>query len=136
MKLLVREIDNLNAAMLERERAADSSLMKFYDEFKRLKLTIAPSALLYINAEGNYVKIHYLENGRVRDYLLRSSMKNLEEIAGRHGLVRCHRSYYINPKHVKLLSRGKEQIVAEMQEDGVQKIPVSPQYYQRLSDML
>ena len=66
MMLLVREIDNLNAAMLERERAADSSLMKFYDEFKRLKLTIAPSALLYINAEGNYVKIHYLENGRVR----------------------------------------------------------------------
>ena len=111
--------------------------MKFYDEHKRLKLSIDPSAVLYINAEANYVKIHYLENERVREFMLRNSMKSLEEIATRHGLVRCHRSYYVNPRHIKVLSRNKEGvIIAEMIEDGLRQIPVSKQYYSYLSELL
>lgn len=134
--LLVREIDNLSAAMLARQQAAENSLAKFYDDSRRLRLTIDPSALLYISADGNYVKINYAENGKVREYLLRNSMKSLEELAARHGLVRCHRSYYINPKHVKLLSRKKDVITAEMKEEGVRPIPVSQQYYNVLAELL
>lgn len=134
---LAAEIGSRNAALQLRDSPQEASLVKFYDEYKRLKLSIDPSAILYINAEANYVKIHYLENERVREFLLRNSMKSLETLADRHGLVRCHRSYYVNPRHIKVLSRNKEGvIIAEMIEDSLMRIPVSKQYYAHLSELL
>lgn len=135
--LLAREIDMRNAELQSRESASDASLVKFFDENNRLKLSIDPSAVLYVSAEANYVKIHYLENDKVREFLLRNSMKSLEDVAQKHGLVRCHRSYYVNPRHIKVLSRNKEGvIIAEMIEDGLRRIPVSKQYYAHLSELL
>lgn len=131
--VLLRAIINSSADA----RAVDDSLVKFYDEHKRLKLTIDPSAIIYINAEGNYVRIHYLENERPREFMLRNSMRSLEDNAARHGLARCHRSYYVNPRHVKVLRKDKEGvIVAEFLQEGLGTVPVSRQYYSALSDLL
>ena len=107
------------------------------DEHKRLKLTIDPSAVLYVSAEANYINIHYLENDRVKTYQLRNSMKSLETDALKHGFVRCHRSYYVNPRHIKVLSRDKDGVIyTEFIRDGVGHIPVSKQYYDNLAKLL
>ena len=83
------------------------------------------------------MKIHYLENDRAKEFMLRNSMRSLETIAARHGLVRCHRSYYVNPRHIKVLRRAKEgQIQAEFLQEGLSPIPVSRQYYDSLSELL
>lgn len=135
--VLEGEIEGRNALLRSKESGGDPTLVKFYDDHSRLKLSIDPSAVLYISAEANYVKIHYLENDKVREFLLRNSMKSLDAIAAKHGFVRCHRSYYVNPKHIKVLGRNKEGIIiAEMLEDGVRQIPVSKQYYASLSELL
>ena len=90
-----------------------------------------------ISAEINYVNIYYVDNDKVRNYILRSSMKALDEICQDNGLLRCHRSYYINPKHVKVLRKDKDGIVyAELDAKDVMNIPVTKRYYDRLSDML
>lgn len=113
------------------------SLVKFYDEHKRLKLTIAPAAIICIQADANYVIIRYMDNDRVKDFLLRASMKSVEGTVGPHGLVRCHRSYFVNPKYVKLLSRNREGMIsAELLHPGMEAIPVSKQYYKELSELL
>ena len=39
----------------------DTGLVKFYDEHKRLKLTIDGSSVLYISAEFNYISINYIK---------------------------------------------------------------------------
>ena len=75
--------------------------MRFYDDRHNLKIVLVPEAILYITAEENYVNIFYTENGKLRTYVLRSSMKALEELCQENGLVRCHRSYYINPSYVR-----------------------------------
>ena len=96
-----------------------------------------PQNVLYIAAEENYVVIYYNENDRVREYVLRSSMKAIDELCQENGLVRCHRSYYINPAHVKVLRKDKDGIMyAEIDADDVRHIPVSKTYYGRLSEML
>ena len=111
--------------------------MRFYDSQHNLKLVLMPESLLYIAAEENYVTIYYVEREKVREYVLRSSMKALEELCQENGLVRCHRSYYINPTHVKVLRKDKDGIMyAELNADGVRQIPVSKTYYARLSEML
>ena len=111
--------------------------MRFYDNTHHLKIVLIPQMILYIGAEQNYVSIYYTDNGKVREYVLRSSMKAIDELCQDNGLIRCHRSFYINPSHVRVLRKDKEGVMyAELDADDVRDIPVSKTYYNRLSDML
>ena len=44
-----------NEELEEKSASADNSLVRFLDEHKRLKLSIAPSAILYVRSEYKYV---------------------------------------------------------------------------------
>lgn len=111
--------------------------MRFYDDKHNLKIVLMPESILYITAEENYVNIFYSENGKMRNYVLRSSMKALDELCQDNGLIRCHRSYYINPSHVKVLRKEKEGVIyAELDAQEMIHIPVTKRYYDRLSEML
>ena len=119
------------------EVAQDDSLMRFVDSTQRLKLMIAPSAVLYIAANENYVNICYLEGDKLTEYPLRSSMKALEPMMQKNGMVRCQRSYYINPQHIKVLRRDKEGVInAELDTPNAKTVPVSPKYYDALAKWL
>ena len=125
----------------EREKnnapADDDSLIRFVDEFKKLRLMIAQSAVLYIQAEENYVNIHYLDGEKVNNYVLRTSMRSLEDTVSRHGIVRCQRSYYVNPVHVQVLRRAENGLhVADLDVPGQPGIPVSRKYYESLAKWL
>lgn len=93
----------INISLLERSPGTpdDDSLVRFYDHNHQLKFVVAESALLYVAAEENYVRIYYLDNAQVKDYQLRSSMTAIEPVMTKAGLFRCQRSYYINPSHIK-----------------------------------
>jgi Response regulator of the LytR/AlgR family len=137
ISILSRIIINKNADIKEAFRVPEESLLKLYDEHKRLKLTIDPSAIVYVSAEANYINIHFVENDRVKSFILRNSMKSFEEAACNHGIVRCHRSFFANPKHVKVLSRDTEGVISiEFNEAGVSRIPVSKVYYDNLARLL
>lgn len=111
--------------------------MRFYDEKHNLKIVLQPASILYIGADENYVNIYYSENGKVRTYVLRNSMKAIDEICQDHGLLRCHRSYYVNPSHVKVLRKDREGVVyAELDAPEIMHIPVTKTYYARLADLL
>ena len=111
--------------------------MRFYDDRHNLKIALTPDAILYITAEENYANMFYTENDKVRNYVLRSSMKALDELCQDNGLIRCHRSYYVNPLHVKVLRKDKDGIVyAELDASDIMHIPVTKRYYDRLSEML
>ena len=132
--ILVRIIYNKNLDLIAEPSDA---LVKFYDEHKRLKLSIDPAAVICIQADANYVIIRYMDADRVKEYLLRASMKSVENTVTQHGLVRCHRSYFVNPRFVKLLSKNKEgMITAQLLQAEVPSIPVSKQFYKQLSELL
>lgn len=117
--------------------AEDDSLMRFRDQQKQVKLIIASAAVLYIEAKENYVIIKYKDGDMVKEYTLRSSMVALTDLMHKHGLVRCQRSYYINPVHVKAVRKDKEgMITAELTTPNLKPIPVSPRYYDALANLL
>lgn len=119
-----------------RDMEYDNSLLRFYDEHKRLKLSIAPSAILYVKSEFNYVQIHYLDGAKVKTYMLRASMKSLEDI-GSKALTRCQRSYFVNPEHISVLRKDPQGFIfAEMNLPDVEAVPVSKQYYNKLTALL
>ena len=114
-----------------------SNRMRFYDVNRNLKLVAMADTILYIGAEENYINIYYTDNGKVKCYVLRNSMRSVDELCLTNGLVRCHRSFYINPSHVRVLRKDKEGYVsAELDVDDVRDIPVSKTYYNNLAEKL
>ena len=111
--------------------------MRFYDQKHNLKLVLSPDTLLYISSDENYIQISYVENNKLRTFVLRSSMKAVEDMCVENGLVRCHRSYIINPVHVKVLRKEQDGIVyAEFDSPEAQHIPVTKRYYASVSALL
>ncbi len=111
--------------------------MRFYDVNHNLKIVLTPESILYIASDENYVNISYTENGKERIYTLRSSMKAIDELCQDNGLVRCHRSYFVNPSYVKVLRKEKQGFIyAEMESKDMVQIPVSKKYYDRLAELL
>lgn len=121
----------------ETTTADDNSLIRFYDEYKKLRLVIAPEAVIFIKSEDNYVQIHYQDQNRTKKFILRSSMKALEETLSKRGLVRCHRSYFINPAYIKIVHRDNTgTIVAELKQESFESIPISRKYQDAITRLL
>jgi len=115
----------------------DEDLVRFVDSTGRLKLVIAHDVLLYVEAKENYISIHYLEGEKHKEYSLRQSMRGIEDLMEKHGIIRCQRSYFVNPRHVTVLRRDKEGFIqAELDVRNGKSVPVSPKYYEQLSKML
>lgn len=126
------------ALVSSRETVVESdSLIRFRDSQKQVKFMISAAAVLYVEAQENYVLIHYMDGDVVKEYSLRSSMIAIEPLMNKHGLVRCQRSYYINPEHVKVLRKDKEGVItAELNTPHQKAIPVSAKYYSELAEKL
>lgn len=118
------------------ENAHSKEKIKFLDERGNVKLMVAPEVLLYIQSDENYLKICYLEDGNLTFYTLRSSMKKIEELCAKNGLIRCHRSYYVNKAHVKVLQKDKEFTYAVLDVPNAAHIPVSKNYIDQLTAIL
>jgi tetratricopeptide (TPR) repeat protein len=60
------------------------------------EFTINLKNLVYVEAQENYSKIVWTEDDRVKEKLLRVTLKKIEDQVVDHVIVRCHRSYIIN----------------------------------------
>lgn len=90
----VRQLERRGSAGLG-ERKVDSSSSEIIPvEHQRGGATrlLDRSTVLYIQAEGDYVRIH-ADSGR---FLVRTALSDIEERWGEHGFVRVHRSYVAN----------------------------------------
>ena len=125
---------SLLLANIEQEKAVSyhsKTLAAFPDEKGDLKISIALDNLLYIESADNYVTIFYLNKSKQSRFLLRNSLKWLEEnLTNDTPLVRCHRSYIVNMDKVKVLKKIKGGIVLELDIEGIPDIPVSKTYSQ------
>lgn len=106
----------------------ESSPIHFRDSQNNLKLVVAAGMVLYIEAANNYVIICYLKNDKLVKYQLRNKMKDLEDICVQNNLVRCHRSYFINLKRVRVIQKEPDGMYAELEYADAQHIPVSKTY--------
>lgn len=119
---------------IEQDNTADlraKSLIAFTDEKGDLKISIMLENLLYIESSDNYVTIYYLNKLGLSHFLLRNTLKWMEEnLTKETPLVRCHRSYMVNMDKVKIVKKVKGDIVIELDEEGTPDIPVSKTYYE------
>ena len=122
----------------ELERASGTAeepqveMFNFYDERGELKLSVKPEMLYYIEAADNYVQICYTNAGKIEKLMVRNTLKNVEWRFRDKGLVRCHRSYVVNVKNVKLFRRQESEVLLEFGDSRVPSIPVSKGFGDRV----
>lgn len=113
------------------------SHIRFCDANGNQKLVLTLNSILYVAAQENYIRIFYINDDKVVSYILRNTMKKLEEGGLPKQLVRCHRSYFVNTRRVKLLKKEKEGVLfAELDAPQPIKIPVTITYYDTVAQLL
>ena len=119
---------------IKQEKAADigeKRLIAFPDEKGDLKISIMLENILYIESADNYATIYYLNKSGLSHFLLRNSLKWMEEhLTQETPLTRCHRSYIVNMDKVKILKKIRGGIVLELDAEHTPDIPVSKTYYE------
>lgn len=91
---------------------------------------------LCAEANGNYVNISYTGGGKTRKKVLRSTIKQMEEVFDEFPfVVRCHRAFLVNINaidQVKGNSQGYRLLVSGIEEE----IPVSRAYAKQVKDQI
>ena len=117
------------------QNKASKTLIAFPDEKGDLKISVMLENLLYIESADNYATIYYINKSSKSHYMIRNSLKWMEEnLAKETPLVRCHGSYIVNLDKVKILKKEKNGIMLELDAESTPDIPVSKTYYQSFMD--
>ena len=100
-------------------------------------LQINLNDILYVSSDDKYVDIHYLKNVEREKFILRSSLKNIEDqvVNPISPLIRCHRRFLININHFQIIKSVSRRLTLRLknQED---QIPVSNQYVKAIRNLL
>jgi DNA-binding LytR/AlgR family response regulator len=104
------------------------NMIPFYDEKGILKFSVKKENLFYLESAENYVSICYINKDKVSKYLLRDTLKKIEETFAGTDIVRCHRSYMVNFEKVKVIRREKDGLKLGFDNPMVMDIPVSRTY--------
>ncbi|MDH6382895.1 MULTISPECIES: LytTR family transcriptional regulator DNA-binding domain-containing protein [unclassified Parabacteroides] len=112
---------------------ARASVYNFYDEKGELRLSVKKENLLYIESADNYVIIWYLNKEHLTKFMLRNSLRSLEEHFSDTPVRRCHRSYMVNFEQIKVIRRQKDGLFMEFDISGVPDIPISKSYSEKVT---
>jgi hypothetical protein len=113
---------------LQGYQGSPRDMIAFYDDKSVLKFSVKKEYLLYIESAENYISIGYLDKGKLARYMLRDTLKNVEEMFSGTEIIRCHRSYMVNFEKVKIIRKGKDGLKLELEAPLTIDIPVSKTY--------
>ncbi|MBQ3711119.1 MAG: DNA-binding protein [Bacteroidales bacterium] len=111
----------------------DREKITLFGEDGTMKLSISLKNLFYIESDDNYIKVWYSDSaGEVKQYMLRSRLKTVEESFAGSPLVRCHRKYIVNLLRVDMVSREKDGYYVKLDLSSAEPIPVSKTYEEQV----
>lgn len=116
-----------------RSEAEMDALISLMAENEKEYFQVKVKNLLFIKSADNYIEIFYLSSpGQVNKYLLRQSLKTIELLyESEPFLVRCHRSYLVNPVNINSVNKSNGRM--ELNIAGIE-IPVSKKYAVNLAE--
>ncbi|PZX19486.1 LytTr DNA-binding domain-containing protein [Breznakibacter xylanolyticus] len=126
-----RDKDKQLQALTQQPDPTTTNLMvPFKDDKGTLRISLKTNDLLYLQGSDNYVTIYYHTPNKPSKFLLRNTLKKLEDEFSEKSIVRCHRSYMVNIDKVKLVRKDKDGLILELDTTPPIEIPVSKTYMQ------
>lgn len=92
-------------------------------------LTVDPGKLIFCESRQNYVRCCFLQEEQFTEQTIRATLSGLEAQLSEDQLIRCHRSFLVNPEYIKQ-ARGNAQGLRLEIEHTDEVIPVSRAYVQ------
>jgi len=122
------------AELSQGQVSADHSklMIPFADEKGVLRFSVKMDSLLYLEASDNYVNIFYLNQEKVTRFMLRNTLKNLEDLLKGTGIVRNHRSYMVNCAKVKVIRKDNDGLRLNLDLPSAIDLPVSKTYVENV----
>ncbi len=129
-KYQLKEIKDNRQIIMNRET------INFNDEKGVFRLSVRLEDLLYIQSADNYIFIFYLNGKReIVKFMLRNTLKYVEENFSEMQLVRCHRFYVVNLKKVRVMRKGKDGLILELDAIQPTEIPVTKTYSAKIAEL-
>ena len=130
--MLKLQVEELKAAIPEKKTEikvqAENQWIEFDSENKNEYFRLFPDQLILIRSASNYIEVYYKEENKLLKKLIRNTLKSTEQLLSKNSeIIRCHRSFMVNKKHIKNLRRGSDGLVLEL-FDYPQEVHVSRQY--------
>ena len=110
-------------------------VVSIHDIKGNIKLSLRIMDILYAVSEDNYVKVFYEQDGVVKNSMIRTTAKNIEDDLEGY-ITRCHRSYLINIARVKFFNNDRDNLYVILDQEGVNPIPVSRSYRDAIANLL
>lgn len=137
LKRNLKEAKEINHALAERIKPdiTDEGFITLAGS-TRDSVTARPEDILFLEATGNYVNVHYRQDNKTVYKLLRTTIKQVEEaLQNQPVFVRCHRTFIVNTQKIYNVT-GNAQGYKLFLYDTPEEIPVSRTYLKSLKDIL
>ncbi|MCF8298499.1 MAG: LytTR family transcriptional regulator [Saprospiraceae bacterium] len=96
----LKSANKLNQKLTENKNI-DEKIVFFESEYKKDDLSIKVNSLLFIKSASNYIEVYYTDKGVIKNQMVRCSLLKAEENLKEYDfIIRCHRTYIINTKHI------------------------------------
>ena len=100
------------------------------------KIEIYPDDILLVKSADNYVKIYYREEEKVKQKMLRKTIRNMyDQLRKYPEFLRCHRTSIVNSQYIVSLKNNYRGYSLELL-DYEEEIPVSRQYLLTVKEYL
>ena len=129
-------LDRLGMNVVEdKAEENDTNLIHLTDSTGRLRMSIDADSLYYVESQDNYVKVYYDSEGKLCNYMLRSTTKAMETKFA-HCLIRCHRGYLVNKNKIRVFCNDRDGMYIQLMHEGIRQIPVSKSYATHVQRMI
>lgn len=122
-----QDIEAMRAKLAEHNPQPNQQI-PFLDEYGKEKISLRLEDILFLESSDNYVDIYYLNGEQLEKYVLRNTLKKLEESLSKHAIIRCHRSFMVNLINVLAKHKKGKGLELELRSYPKHKIPVSQRY--------
>ncbi|MFP4023722.1 MAG: LytTR family transcriptional regulator DNA-binding domain-containing protein [Thiohalospira sp.] len=121
---------------LEENKSIDNKLVHFQSEYAKDNLSIKVNLLVLIRAANNYIEVFWKEGDRLKNQMIRTSLKKAEELLKDYSFIfKCHRSFLINTHHIDKIE-GNVQGYKIYFEKIDFTVPVSKKFAHKLKQLV
>jgi len=130
VKSKVKFINQVNKIIVEQNPSEKSEIIKIHSNIGQDYFIIPLNHLLFLQAAGNYVDVHYFDNGYILKHdLIRNTLSGVILQLNKQcdAFIRCHHSYVVNLTKVERVIGNSSSYKAVLKNSKTE-IPISKKY--------
>jgi DNA-binding LytR/AlgR family response regulator len=126
----------MNQQLSKQKPVNDNQIVKITAENEKDFIEINAHDFLFIESNGNYLEINYLEAEKLKTATMRGTLKRAaSSLSASPCIVKCHRAFYVNINKI-IQVKGNSQGYRLCIENSEKEIPVSRNYSKTIKELL